>query len=239
MLPARGAIALLLTAIASIAVILFQVPAPPTPFAMADGTGASVPGLVAIGSAPPAVAAAPPRPTRSSTTTLTPTQARTRATKHPTTRSTTSATAAARPTARTATAHPGSPAAAATAARVTPPPTHRPVPTAAPTPVPTPPPTPKPASGYRDGTFTGQGEQDPFGVIQVAVTIRGGRITDVQTLEQPGGGTSSWINSQALPILHDEALAAQNARLGLVSGATWTSQAYAASLQTALSQAKG
>ena len=41
----------------------------------------------------------------------------------------------------------------------------------------------------------------------------------------------------AEPILHDEALQAQSAQIDLVSGATYTSDAYAQSLQAALDQA--
>jgi uncharacterized protein with FMN-binding domain len=92
--------------------------------------------------------------------------------------------------------------------------------------------------GYRNGTFTGGAAQDPFGVIQVAVTISGGRITDVQTIAQPGDRHSTRINTIALPMLHDQALQVQSAQIDGVSGATWTSQAYAESLQSALDQAK-
>ncbi len=96
------------------------------------------------------------------------------------------------------------------------------------------------ASGsYKDGTYTGAASQDPFGVVQVAVTVSGGKITDVQTIQQPGDRRSTRINAQALPILHDQAIASQSAQVDGVSGATWTSQAYSASLQAALDQAKG
>jgi uncharacterized protein with FMN-binding domain len=43
--------------------------------------------------------------------------------------------------------------------------------------------------------------------------------------------------SQALPLLRQEFLAAQNARIQLVSGATLTSQAFIHSLQSALLKA--
>jgi uncharacterized protein with FMN-binding domain len=99
--------------------------------------------------------------------------------------------------------------------------------------------TPAPASGaYKNGTYTGGAAQDPFGVIEVAVTISGGKITDVQTIAQPGDRHSTRINSIALPMLHDQALQVQSAQIDGVSGATWTAQAYAESLQSALDQAK-
>jgi uncharacterized protein with FMN-binding domain len=102
-----------------------------------------------------------------------------------------------------------------------------------------PPKTSGTASGaYKNGTYTGSAAQYPFGIIQVAVTISGGKITDVQTIAQPGDRHSTRINSIALPMLHDQALSVQSAQIDGVSGATWTSQAYAESLQGALDQAK-
>jgi len=95
------------------------------------------------------------------------------------------------------------------------------------------------SGGLKNGTFTGDPAQDPFGAIQVAVRISAGRITDVQTVAQPGDHHSLRINTIALPMLHDQAISAQSAQIDGVSGATWTSQAYAQSLQSALDQAKG
>ena len=74
-----------------------------------------------------------------------------------------------------------------------------------------------------------------YGVLDVEVTVRGTRITDVfvpslQTAEP----TSQQISEQAIPVLRSEALAAQGARIDAVSGATYTSAAYAQSLQAAL-----
>ncbi len=45
------------------------------------------------------------------------------------------------------------------------------------------------------------------------------------------------INQQAIPILRSEALQAQSANIQLVSGATDVSQAFAQSLQSAISKA--
>ncbi|MGI8749322.1 MAG: FMN-binding protein [Thermoleophilaceae bacterium] len=46
------------------------------------------------------------------------------------------------------------------------------------------------------------------------------------------------INSQAAPQLRGEALRAQSAQMDVVSGATYTSEAYARSLQAALVRAR-
>jgi uncharacterized protein with FMN-binding domain len=45
------------------------------------------------------------------------------------------------------------------------------------------------------------------------------------------------INNEALPILNEEALSAQSAQIDTVSGATYTSDGYIRSLQSALDKA--
>ncbi len=68
--------------------------------------------------------------------------------------------------------------------------------------------------------------------------MQGGAISTVEFLQYPNTHqTSVLINSQALPILQSEAIQAQSANVNIVSGATFTSQAYQASLANALSQA--
>lgn len=96
------------------------------------------------------------------------------------------------------------------------------------------------ASGatLKDGTFTGKSVQTPYGDIQVAVTVSGGKITDVTTPTlQAYDGRSQRINSQAAPMLKQEVLQAQSANVNMISGATFTSQGYLTSLQSALDQA--
>jgi uncharacterized protein with FMN-binding domain len=90
----------------------------------------------------------------------------------------------------------------------------------------------------RARTITGAPVQQPYGTVQVAVTMSGGHITDVRTVAIPlDSGRSQSINSQAAPLLRSEALRAQSARIDVVSGATYTSDAYAQSLQSALDRA--
>ena len=64
-----------------------------------------------------------------------------------------------------------------------------------------------------------------------------GKVTDVVALELPTGRRSGQISQYAGPILRQEALQAQSAKIDLVSGATYTSDAYTQSLQAALDQA--
>ncbi len=79
-----------------------------------------------------------------------------------------------------------------------------------------------------------------FGDVQVRLIELGNRITDVQALQLPFDRRRSLEISQFVePILHDEALQAQSAQIDAVSGATYTSEAYSRSLQSALDHANG
>jgi uncharacterized protein with FMN-binding domain len=118
-----------------------------------------------------------------------------------------------------------------------------PTPTASATPsdssVPTPTPSPS-GPTYKDGQYTGQDFPNQFGDTQVKVTISGGRITDVQAVQLPfDRQRSAEISQYASPRLHDEVLQAQSAQIDSLSGATYTSDAYAQSVQSALDQAHG
>ena len=93
------------------------------------------------------------------------------------------------------------------------------------------------SGGYANGTYTGSQADALYGTVQVQVVVQGGRITDVQFLSHPTGHNSDQINAQAMPILTQEAVAAQSASVQVVSGATLTSRAFMQSLQSALSQA--
>jgi uncharacterized protein with FMN-binding domain len=76
------------------------------------------------------------------------------------------------------------------------------------------------------------------GIVQVRVTLVRGRITDVTALQLPHDNDVSWrLSSHAAVILRSEALDAQSANIDTVSGATYTSRAYARSLQAALDSA--
>ncbi len=102
-------------------------------------------------------------------------------------------------------------------------------------------PTPSPTGPtYKDGQYTGQDFPNQFGDTQVKVTIAGGRITDVQAVQLPfDRPRSAEISQYASPRLHDEVLQAQSAQIDSLSGATYTSDAYAQSVQSALDQAHG
>lgn len=89
-----------------------------------------------------------------------------------------------------------------------------------------------------DGTFTGNSANTPFGSVQVSVTISGGSITDVTALKlTDADGRSRQISNYAAPILANEVVSAQSANVRNVSGATYTTNGYLTSVQSALDQA--
>lgn len=94
------------------------------------------------------------------------------------------------------------------------------------------------ATRLANGTDVGPVVQTQFGPVQVQVTISGGKIAEVAALQLPSDRQrSAYISSVVGPMLRSEALTAQSAQIDLISGATYTSDAYAQSLQAALDQA--
>lgn len=84
-----------------------------------------------------------------------------------------------------------------------------------------------------DGTAV----ETQYGIVQVEVTTRGSTITNVQFLQLTAfDQRSQEINSAAAPILLQETIKAQNSNIDTVSGATFTSEGYIQSLQSALDQ---
>lgn len=87
-------------------------------------------------------------------------------------------------------------------------------------------------------TIAGSPVDTPYGLVQVQVVVTGSRIDNVSFLQLTAyDGHSQQINSAAAPILLQETMAAQSANINAVSGASYTSQGYAQSLQSALDQA--
>lgn len=98
---------------------------------------------------------------------------------------------------------------------------------------------PVPRGQYKDGNYTGSVEDAFYGNIQVQAKIVNGKIVDVVFLQFPNDNrTSQSINSQADPMLTQEAIQAQNANVDIISGASASSQAFQLSLANALAQAK-
>jgi uncharacterized protein with FMN-binding domain len=84
-------------------------------------------------------------------------------------------------------------------------------------------------------TIDGDAVQTRYGAMQVQVVLDGSTITAVNVLQYPDrDGRDVQINQQALPLLEQEVLQSQSASIDTVSGATYTSEGYIQSLQSAL-----
>jgi uncharacterized protein with FMN-binding domain len=87
-------------------------------------------------------------------------------------------------------------------------------------------------------TVTGAAWPTIYGPVQVKITVAGGKITAATAVEYPlDTPRDQQINSYAIPQLNAETVAAGNAQIDTVSGATYTSQGYVGSLQSALDKA--
>jgi uncharacterized protein with FMN-binding domain len=105
-------------------------------------------------------------------------------------------------------------------------------------------PSTSPAAGSSPGratagggthSVTGAVERFGYGELAVRVTVTGSRITNVTVPAlQTAEPFSRQLSEQAIPLLRSQVLAADSASINGVSGATFTSEAYATSLQAAL-----
>jgi len=101
--------------------------------------------------------------------------------------------------------------------------------------------SPQGGASQRTGaqTVTGAVAQTQYGPVQVRLTLSGGKITKAEAVQAPSGGRSTEVTNNAVPKLNQEAVAAGNADIDAVSGATYTSGGYKQSLQSALDKAGG
>ena len=86
----------------------------------------------------------------------------------------------------------------------------------------------------------GEAFTNKWGTVQVQATFApDGSLIDVVALRVPDGDrTSIRISDQAIPWLNEEALTAQSAHIDTLSGATYTSNDYRQSLQSAIDAAR-
>lgn len=88
------------------------------------------------------------------------------------------------------------------------------------------------------GAFNGGAVDTRYGPVQVQITVSAGKITAARALQVPQESDRDVrINSQAVPVLVQETLQAQSAQIDTVSGATYTSDGYTRSLQSAIDAA--
>ncbi|WEK12518.1 MAG: FMN-binding protein [Candidatus Microbacterium phytovorans] len=94
------------------------------------------------------------------------------------------------------------------------------------------------ASDLADGSYTGDAVNTRYGPVQVAIKVSGGAVSDVQVVDYPSSNPRDrQINERAIPELVSETISAQSAEIDMVSGATYTSDGYIRSLQSALDEA--
>ncbi|MDX2703682.1 FMN-binding protein [Streptomyces sp. PA03-6a] len=87
-------------------------------------------------------------------------------------------------------------------------------------------------------TVTGDVAQTSYGPVQVKITVDGGRIVSAAAVQAPAGTpTSDQLTATAVPQLDQAAVTAQSAQIDTVSGASFTSEGYRKSLQSALDKA--
>ncbi len=95
-----------------------------------------------------------------------------------------------------------------------------------------------PAQSSAAKTYAGDAIGTQYGDVQVQITVKGGKITASQVLQVPwNDNRDQEINSYAVPILNQEAVSSQSSKIDMVSGATYTSDGYIQSLQSAIDQA--
>lgn len=93
-------------------------------------------------------------------------------------------------------------------------------------------------AGSATTVVNGTSADTRYGPVQVQLHVRGGRIVSATAIDYPqGSGRDREINSFAIPVLQKETVDQQNARIDTVSGATYTSDGYRTSLQSALDAA--
>ena len=84
-------------------------------------------------------------------------------------------------------------------------------------------------------TVTGKVATTAYGPVQIELVVKSHKIVKVAVLEQPTNTIHDiQIGEFAFPKLISETLAAQNAKVDAVSGASYTSAGYIASLQSAV-----
>jgi uncharacterized protein with FMN-binding domain len=95
-----------------------------------------------------------------------------------------------------------------------------------------------PAGTSATRSATGEAVNYNYGILSVEATVSGTRLTNVTIASIDDGGNfrSQSIDQQSIPVLEQQALAAQSANIQGVSGASYTSAGFQQSLQSALTK---
>jgi len=84
--------------------------------------------------------------------------------------------------------------------------------------------------------FTGDAVTMRYGIVQVKITVQGGKIVDAQAVQAPTGSNDRYTQ-KAVPVLREQTIAAQSANIQGVSGASFTSYGWYTSLASAIAKA--
>jgi uncharacterized protein with FMN-binding domain len=85
-------------------------------------------------------------------------------------------------------------------------------------------------------TFTGDAVTMRYGIVQVKITVQGGKIVNAQAVQAPTGSNDRYTQ-KAVPVLREQTIAAQSANIQGVSGASFTSYGWYTSLASAIAKA--
>lgn len=97
----------------------------------------------------------------------------------------------------------------------------------------------KTQSVFQNGSFIGQSANAYWGNVQVEAIIQANHLSGLNILQYPNSHSASvYINQQVLPILKKEAIQKQSSKVQIISGATFTSEAFIQSLASALKKAQ-
>ena len=90
-------------------------------------------------------------------------------------------------------------------------------------------------SSNSDKVIVGDTIYNEYGVVQVEVKLKASMITSIKILAKPLGVSKDY-SDYALPILIEESIKIQSAKVNSVSGASYTSESYKKSLASALAK---
>jgi hypothetical protein len=82
-------------------------------------------------------------------------------------------------------------------------------------------------------SVTGNAVDAQYGAVQVKLTVKDGKVTAAEAVQGPTTGPGG----SAIPTLNKEVVTAQSATIDSVSGASFTSEGYKKSLQSAIDKA--
>lgn len=92
---------------------------------------------------------------------------------------------------------------------------------------------------YKDGTFNGDIDTNQFGSVEVSITVSEGKINEVKLLQIPDADPrSKQLSEFATQQLVEATITSQSSDIDTISGATYTSNSYIKSLQSAIDKSR-